>query len=198
VQSEEGDIHGAISYMEKAIAIFSELDDPYETLEATRYLGYFWYRVGDMERHRLNAEEVVERASELGARRPYAIAKGALALVAIDDGRTADALSLIHEHLRQSGDLDPLRLTASFFRAGYILARVGRPEAAVSLLAAEKARSEEIGQRQPWLVADSESTVERLRAELGEAAFTEAWEKGASLSFDEAVAFALSATEPEP
>jgi tetratricopeptide (TPR) repeat protein len=196
--TEAGDNEGGIRRMEEAIAIFRRLDDPYETLEANRYLGYLYFKAGDTERHRLIAEEIVEQASKLGARRPYAIAKGALALIAIDEGRTADALTLIHEHLRKSGDLDPLRLTASFFRAGYILARAGHLEAAVTLLAAEKARSDEIGQRQPWLVADSEATAKQLRTELGESAFTQAWEKGASFSFEDAVAFALGATAPDP
>jgi predicted ATPase/class 3 adenylate cyclase len=192
---EKGDPNDAVRWMEQAVELLGSLDDPYETLEATRYLAYvLWATGGDLGRRVALLEEVVESARRLGAPRPLAIAQGALALGAAQQGRIADALALVHEFLKGRADIDPLRLTAGLFRAGYILARAGRPEAAVRLLAAEVARSEEIGARQPWLVPDSEATLALLRVELGDDAFRAAWDAGISLSLDEAVELALRET----
>ena len=46
--------------------------------------------------------------------------------------------------------------------------------------------------RRPGVAAQNEREVARLRGELGEAAFTEAWEAGRMLTADEAVALALA------
>jgi hypothetical protein len=43
-----------------------------------------------------------------------------------------------------------------------------------------------------WRRDEDEREVTRLRGELGEAAFTEAWEAGRKLTADEAIALALA------
>ena len=114
----------------------------------------------------------------------------------VHENRNDDALSLVHEHIRRSDELDPLRLTASLFRAGFILARTGNLAVATGLLAASQTLSEEIGARQTWLVDDAAATADRLRVEIGDVAFEVEWEEGRQLSFDAAVALALEETKP--
>jgi hypothetical protein len=63
------------------------------------------------------------------------------------------------------------------------------PAAAVRLLGASQRLLSEMGVRR-WDPADYEQTVAALRAELGEAAFEEAWAEGAALSEDEALSLA--------
>jgi hypothetical protein len=118
-----------------------------------------------------------------------------LAMIAIRQNRAEDALSLVHEHVRKSRDLDVSVLTGAYFRVGYILARTGRPVAATRMVAASQALSEEIGVWMPWVVREAKTTATELRAQLGDAAFEGAWDTGRLLSRDEAVAFAVAETE---
>ena len=187
----------AVKVMQEAVSILATLDDPFAHLEAIRYVYWLQGLAGeDVGRRRSGLEDLVARARETDAPRIEAITLGMLALIAINENRNDDALSLVHEHLRRSDALDPLRLTAGLFRAGFILARTGHFAAATRLLAASQRLSEEIGARQPWLVDDAASTAARLRVEVGDTAFETEWEEGRQLSFDAAVALALEETRP--
>ncbi len=186
----------AVKVMEDAVLVLAELDDPYAHLEATRYVYWLLGLAGEDAGRRSGLEEVVARAREIDAPRTEAIALGMLAMIAVKENRDEDALSLVHEHLRRSDALDPLRLTASLFRAGFVLARTGYVAPAIRLLAASQALSEEIGARQPWLVDDAATIAGRLRKEVGDTAFEADWEEGRKLTFDEAVALALEETKP--
>ena len=187
----------AVTVMQEAVSILASLDDPFAHLEATRYVYWLQGLAGEnYDGRRCGLEELVARAHETDAPRIEAIALGMLALIAINENRNDDALSLVHEHMRRSDALDPLRITASLFRAGFILARTGHFAPAIRLLAASQRLSEEIGARQPWLVDDAASTATRLRVEVGDTAFETDWEEGRKLSFDTAVALALEETNP--
>jgi hypothetical protein len=72
------------------------------------------------------------------------------------------------------------------------LAFADRAVAAVRLVSLYEARCEELAiLHMSWVVKIREDAMSRARARLDEAAFTEAWERGRTLTADEAVALAL-------
>jgi hypothetical protein len=76
------------------------------------------------------------------------------------------------------------------------LVAAGSPAIAARLLASAEALQEEIGAgRGQWLVEMNERTLRAIRAELDDAAFTEAWEQGRALTVDEAVALAADSLD---
>ena len=73
-----------------------------------------------------------------------------------------------------------------------LLAEAGRPQASTLMWGAYEAGAREIGYDvdQPDELAVRQAAVSELRAALGREAFTEAWNRGASMSPAQAVALA--------
>jgi DNA-binding CsgD family transcriptional regulator len=114
-------------------------------------------------------------------------------LVAADDPGTAE--DLLHESLTVRLDYGLRTFMVDNLDA---LARLaGRAEGfaeAVRLLAASDAARAEMGYPRPPIDRpEHEATVARLRKALGDQAFSDLWAGGASLSLDEAVAYARRA-----
>ena len=125
---------------------------------------------------------------------------GALAEYDLYENRVERAWPLLVESTRIYRDLgDPFMIAMNLFRFALALALQARPAAAVRMLASGEARVEEIGRsNQSWMVEMNALTREKIRAQLDEAAFDEAWEAGAKMPLDDAVALALALEETEP
>ena len=68
------------------------------------------------------------------------------------------------------------------------LGREGELAEVLSLLSSEDTRL-------PWLTSMNDETLPKIRSQLDEAAFAEAWEQGRRLTVDKAVALALDSLE---
>lgn len=150
---------------------------------------------GENERARELHEENLVRARRLGNRRVEAILLGALAMIAVDEGRYDDALRSLNENTPITREIgDPMVTGANFGRIAYALAFVGQAEPAARLLAACEAQFAEIGAKVPWVEMMNEETRERLRSLLDERELADALEAGRSLTVEDAFALALDAT----
>jgi len=114
-------------------------------------------------------------------------------MIAVDEGRVRDAVSMLNESHRIHRDLDdPIGIARGLSRVARVLAVVGRAGTAARLLSRAEYLHEELGARlRPWLAQMNGETVTTIRAQLDEAAFAEAWEQGRALTADAAVTLAL-------
>jgi hypothetical protein len=121
-----------------------------------------------------------------------AIALCQLADIAVDEGRVADAVSLLKESHRIFRELnDLLLIAAGVGRFASVLALAGRAALAAQVLSSSMALMEEIGAGPPWFARISGKTLAVIHDQLDDAAFAEAWEQGLTMTADEAVALAL-------
>jgi ATP/maltotriose-dependent transcriptional regulator MalT len=148
---------------------------------------------GDEARARALREEYLELARATGNQRMVALGVRALAGVATEEGRISDALSLAREAYEANREVGDSREVANDLRQfAETLAAAGNGDAAAQVLSAAEALIEEIGGAfESWVVDWNKSIIASIRTQLDEAAFAEAWEKGRTLTPDEAVALAL-------
>jgi predicted ATPase/class 3 adenylate cyclase len=97
--AEEGDPVSARPLLEGSIRMFRELGDEHYALWTARTLGWTYYEVGDLERARALHEDTLRRAHALGNTPLEAALRGSLAMIAVDQGRVEDALSLLRGKL---------------------------------------------------------------------------------------------------
>jgi predicted ATPase len=190
--NEEGDIVTAQRLFAESARRFSDLGEHTGTLLATGALAWTYDTLGDKERAHTLYEDVLRQARAAGNTRSEGRALCFLAWHAIEDGRSRDALALLEQAYgihRDLGDRQEIALDVLRFAAA--LAVGGRAAAAAQLLSSSETLREEIGLRGPTTDRMNENTLSSIRAQLDEAAFTEAWEQGLTLTADEAVALAL-------
>ncbi|MGH3134483.1 MAG: tetratricopeptide repeat protein [Gaiellaceae bacterium] len=190
--AEEGDWAEAQQLVEESVRLFRELGDQHYLLLATRTLAWTHEELGDLECSRALHEENLRRARALNRTQVEAITLGALAMIAVDQNRIQDALSLLKENVSIYHDLgDPLGTATNLSRVAHALALAGRPAPAVRLLSHAQTLADEIGASVPWVARMNEETLAVIHTQLDDAAFAEAWEHGRKLSPDEAVALAV-------
>jgi predicted ATPase/class 3 adenylate cyclase len=188
-----GDWVQARDALAESLLLFTELGDESQ-LGALRTIAWAHAKEDDWEEARPLYEEVARRAKELGNVLYEAIAIRSLALVAVEQGRVDDALSLLEEHFSifESGD-DTGMTMEHLCQFALVLAAGGEPATAVSLIAACQAAGEEVGLTIRWVEERNEETLERARAQLEPDSFAEAWERGRRLSACVALDFARDA-----
>ena len=193
---EEGDPAGAQQLLEESVRLFHELGLQHVILFATRTLAWTYVELGDLEQARTMHEENLARARALQDTDSEADTLGALAGIALDEGRVEEAISLRKESLctrrDPGGSLDT---GVDLCGAARTLTFVGRGETAARLLACYEALCEEIGTKVPWVARMNEETLAIIRTQLDEAAFAKAWKEGRTLTVDEAVALALDSLD---
>ena len=146
-------------------------------------------------------EESQANFRELADIRGQAGALTGLVEIAAERGDSARALSMLtvatelYASIRfVAGLLDSLELYVG------LLEKLGEHEAAARLSSARHHLGDEIGREQahPLEVAAHDESVARLRSALGDEAFERAGKRGAAMTLDEAVAFALKRRAPVP
>jgi hypothetical protein len=149
--------------------------------------------LGDMARFWAITEENLEQARAHGHRRIEARSLGAFAERAASEGRFEDASTLLTQSFRIDLELGNLPfVSVDLVRFALTSARTGKPFVAAQLLSRATALRDEIGfALESWMTKETEEALAAVRAQLDEEAFAEAWEEGAKLSLDEAVALAL-------
>jgi len=179
---------------------FTEVGDEHNALIATRGLAWACITLGERERGRALHEENLRRARALSNERIEAITLGALAMHALEEGEVEDAVSMLKEsHRLHSGLGDPIQTALDVFRFAALLAAKGRAVTAAKVFSSSDALCEEMGfSLSGWDPEFVEGTLTTIRAQLDEAAFTEACERGRTLTADEAAALALESLEASP
>jgi hypothetical protein len=123
---------------------------------------------------------------------PKALSLSVLACYVRDDGRVEEALSMLNEAYRIVRGLgDRVESADILSRFADILASARRPTTAARLLSCSETLREEFGTERSWVASRNEGTLALIQAQLDETAFSEAWERGGTLTADEAVALAL-------
>jgi non-specific serine/threonine protein kinase len=199
VKEDLGRFAEAQAHHEEALRIYRGLNDEVWPPYVLNGLGLVAYEQGEIDRAAAHFEEA------LGAFRAAGNTYGAgfvltnLAKVARARGdyarataRFAESLALRWEHGDKLGIAGCLRGLASVAALTHRFARAAR------LFGAAEALREAIGASVPRHHARYDRAVARVRAGLGEAAFTAAWAAGRALPLAEAVAEAMAVAPAPP
>jgi hypothetical protein len=198
--ADQRDFAHAAELHEEARRLFTEVGDEHAALGASRMLTWTLSELGEKERARALSEENLRRAVALGNRPLEASVLGGLTSRAVEENRLGDAASLALRTVRILSTLgggistpsDDRNVPVALCRCAAVLALAGKAEEATRLLACSEALHEEIGvQPLPYLAAENEQTLARIRAGVDGVTFTELWEQGRKLHVDEAVELAV-------
>ena len=199
VANETGDHETARQLLTDSVATFRALGDDNYALVAGSNLASVHRGLGDLDRARALYRETLVRARALGNVRIEALVLGDLAAILIEDGKVADGLTMVRESLRIRLHLaDLLWIAVDLRRVAYALAITGQGERAAPLLARAFALGTQMGVGRTWIAEQNERALAAVRAQLDDAAFAAGWERGQSLTVDEAVALALERGDGEP
>ncbi len=196
----EADAARAQELYEESVRVFRELGDEHSALLVNRNLASIYAYLGDGERARALYEDNLERARATHNDRIEASTLGALAAIALDEGRVEDAASMLKSSLRIHARLrDVLDTAVDLCRFASVLVRQGRAATAARLLASFESLGDEVGIRRSSVVEMNETTLAAIRTQLDDAAFAEAWEQGRKLTVGDAATLALdSETDRAP
>jgi predicted ATPase/class 3 adenylate cyclase len=187
----------ALAILDDVVPVLRDLGAWDAAIPANRTRAWIYEELGDMDRFWLLTEENLEHSRAHEHRRIEARALGALAEKAENEGRFDDARDLLVQSLsidRQLGNVPFVSL--DLVRFAVIHTRDGRPQRAARLIARAVAMFHEIGlSLESWMTREVEAATAAARAQLDGAAFDAAWEEGAKMSLDDAVALALCADE---
>jgi non-specific serine/threonine protein kinase len=177
----------------EAAELFAELGDEWQTLDVRRRLSWAYEELGETERARELREENLALARESGNRLTEAATLGQLARqYAIPERRLDDAAEMIGQAARIHREIgDQWGPALDIGTLARILAAKGDAGTAVQLLGCEHGLEEEMEFSEPWFTEFNAETQAAVRDRLGEAAFAEAWDRGRTLTADEAVALAF-------
>jgi predicted ATPase/class 3 adenylate cyclase len=181
---------------EESVLAFRELGHEYYLMLATDVLVLAYYKLGDRKRALDLAEENLRRARASGSKTMEMTALGGLGFYALDAGRVEEAVPLLVESIgiwrtTGGGDLDEIGLYVS--SVARVAASKGQTDTAVRLISATRAVNDESGAVEPSYTADlNEGTLAIAHGALDDSAFAKAWEQGAKMTLDDAVALALT------
>ena len=190
---EAGEWSAALEILEDIVPVFRELGDWDRAIRANRSRAWMYEELADKERFWAITEANLEDARAHGHKRIEARGLGSLAFRAADEGRFDDAHALQSQSLRIDLELGNLPfVSVDLVRFALISVRTGKPFVAAQLLSRATTLRDEIGfALESWMTEETEEALAAVRAQLDDEAFAEAWEQGAKLSLDEAVALAL-------
>jgi len=184
----EGDFDEARRLSDEAIQLRRKLGTPWGIGHALGNRGSVEFLAGDFQRARELFEEEIKLLEE--PRMPARLS--AAVLMAGESARRTGDLAGASAHLRQALSLhEELGHRAAFpeLLQEVAAASPNRPAEAVRLLGASERLLAEM-EVPRWDPADYERTVAKLRTELDDAAFEEAWTEGQELPEEEALSLA--------
>jgi tetratricopeptide (TPR) repeat protein len=198
--AEGHDLATAKPILEEAVKRFRELGDAHYATVTIFNLAWVVGDLGDHERDRALLQEALEQARALRIERLEGAALVQLSIMERDDGRLADASSMLKQGLRISHRLgDRLDVAIGLGRLASILVLLGQAELAARLVASSEALTEQVGTRMfYWAAERNEQTLAAIRAQLDGAALEAAWHQGRAMTMDEAMALALESPSEAP
>jgi predicted ATPase/DNA-binding SARP family transcriptional activator len=189
-----GEIAAAIQYELQSVALWRELESPFELATALNLLGADLVEIHEYATARQVLLESRDIYQSLGYRRGVATAIQNLGETAHGLGDYVHARELLCEALRIRHHLGlPRGYPYSFELLAQINESEARYEQAVQLLAAADTLRVHIGAPLEQVAQKHVMAVlAKARAQLGDVAFELAWSKGATLTTEQAIALALS------
>ncbi len=184
----------ALRYAEQAVAICDEIGDVHDGAHARLEYGKVLRRAGSPEQAIKMLEVAFERLSRSGDERCSVRSMTALGVSQLDAGDIEAGRETLRESLIRGGRLEETH-TSRTALAG--LARVsGDPKKEATIYGLVQRLGQEASvPTSASSQARRTETRERLRSVLGTVAFEEAWARGHEMSLDEAVEYALQASD---
>ena len=193
VAIESGDFAQAQPHLENSLERFSALGAEHDVQLVLFNLSWACGELGDDDRARELENECLRRARASGLPREVAFGLDLQSTRARDDGRLDVALEAALEALRirlDEGDVQ--HQLDGLSRVAAIHAQAHRMEASARLLSSSLHLHEEAGMSVPLYQEErNANTLALIRAALDMQTLSTAWDEGAKLGFDEAVALAL-------
>jgi predicted ATPase len=190
---DDSDFDAAKRDLSRAIALYLEMGDERWAIADTRALAWAHEASGDRATARELHEANLPRAWAAGARETAVGTLGSLSMLAADDGRAADAISLARQNLAAAVELgSPHAIGQALCRVADICIRfLEKPEAGGVLLGCFDGLSDQIGVSETWVARKNAKLLADATAQLDAAALVEAQRRGAAMSMEQGTAFAL-------
>jgi len=184
----------ALQYHFPNVALWRELENPFELATALINLGVTLLEIGEFVAARQAFEECRDIYQSLKYQRGVALAIHNLGETAHKMGENAKATEFLRESLRIRRHLGlPRGYPYSFELLAQVNEREGRYEQAVQLLAASDTLRVRIGAPLEQVAQKHVTAVlASARTRLGDVAYGLAWSKGATMTTEQAIALALS------
>ncbi|HKX17170.1 MAG TPA: LuxR C-terminal-related transcriptional regulator [bacterium] len=196
---DKGDDRRAALMLEESLALCRAAGNIWTTSFVLGCLGLLAERQGYYDRATALLEESVALAQQIRAKYATPQLQAKLAHVALSQGYSERAFTLYRESLlglaeigAQMGAARPLEGLAA------VAIAQGRFEQAARLLGAVEAVGETLVWSDPPLRTDHDSNVAATRAALGKESFAVAWAQGRTMTLEQAIEYALAATEGPP
>jgi DNA-binding NarL/FixJ family response regulator len=184
-----GDLVQAMTLTREGLALTRKLGDRTLITYALNNLGYWLYLHGDLEKAMALTQEGLTLARELGDKLFIIMTLETLGSIALAQGDLEQTITCYNEGYSLSCEL-----ANELFIAWYLvgLARVAVAQhhlkRAARLFAAAEVRYDLNKQMSPDQRADHERTVDNVRSQLGEKAFTAAWVEGQKMALEQILA----------
>lgn len=187
--SSQGQLVGASALLERSLTIRRRLGDPTKLLSTLNNLAIVAWQLREYGRAEALYHEAELMSREMQNSRALARALHGRGTVQLSLGDYAGALASFQETVRIRQELgDQPGLINSLGGAAEAMQHLGDSVTAVRLIAASYQLQQAIGKvSAPAAQAEAEENLALLRAQMGEAAFAQAWAEGESLSAAEAV-----------
>jgi predicted ATPase/DNA-binding CsgD family transcriptional regulator len=195
-----GEPAAAVPLLEEALALHREGTDPFGVPLALVQLATVHATLGDSDRAMAYAEECIALSDAASERWCAALARWVEALVQWRLGRGARARTHARDVLRLKEPFgDRMGMAMSVEVVAWVESEVGHSAEAARLLGAVQAALDSIGASLfGHLHEDHDRCLALTREALGDAAFKQAFDEGATLRFDDAVALATGRRTPAP
>ena len=191
----EGAETAARPLLEESLRVFRDLGDEHSALLVSRNLVGTYDALGDRRRARELSEDNLRRARATDNERIEASTLGVLATIALEEGRIAEAASMLKTSLGIHDRLgDFLDTAVDLARFAVVLACQGKGLTAARLLGSLGSARDEIGLRRAAVDELSEEALSIVRAQVDAAALDDASEQGRTLTLPEAVTLALASS----
>jgi predicted ATPase/DNA-binding SARP family transcriptional activator len=195
ITRHQGDLLQARTYYEQSLALCREIGNGAGTTAALNSLGIVARLQGNYQQAVALHEESLQLRREIGDRNGMASSLNNLGLALVEQHEAAraalaltESLALARKQGDKSGSLSNIEALAE------VAIIRGRYREAITLLGAAEAGREALGSPlSPDEITQLDPYRNQARAQLGEAAFAAAWEKGRTLTLDKAIALALNA-----
>jgi predicted ATPase len=190
---EDADYDGAKRNLRHANELFREVGDELWTIANTRALAWAHEASGDRSTARELHEANLPRALAVGARETAVGTLGSLSMLAADDGRVADALSLVRQNLTAAVELgSPHTIGQALCRVADICIRfLQNPVAGAQLLGCFDGMGDQIGVSEAWVARENAKRLADAAAQLDPSTLAEAQRRGRAMTMEQGVAFAL-------
>jgi predicted ATPase/DNA-binding CsgD family transcriptional regulator len=203
--AELNDFDQAAVWSEQVLAVARTMSDPQWETRSLSDLGVLAHFRGEFEQAVALYESALSIARSHGDLSAISVLTGNLAVTLREQGQTQQAAILLREGFSYARVFaQPDDLVIKLGDVAWLGYASGQPEAAARLLGAIAALRAAAEMPAPRMnQTEDERTLAAIRAALGEAAFEEAWQAGADLPLEAAIAEAdalLEAVveEPEP